>query len=170
MKKQLTIVLALFFVSTTITSNAQIAGIQGSDPAFGLVKIQQGKKVSEVDVLTTIQNKFQNQFANVKWESWTKTSDGYAIRFSKDEMDNLIFYDSKANISGRVRYYKANFLPFDIRLQVESDYYNYDILSVQEITVEKSVTYLVSIAAKNEWKIIRVSEAGMDVYKEYRRG
>ena len=85
-------------------------------------------------------------------------------------MDYLVFYDAKANIKGQVRYYKPDLLPVDIRFQVESAYFNYDILSVQEIILDKSTTYLIAIEAKNDWKIIRVSEAGMDVYKQYRKG
>jgi hypothetical protein len=170
MKKQLSILLVLFFVSATITSiNAQISGLPGLDPTFESFKLH-GTKPSEDDVLTNIRKKFQKQFANAKLESWTKLNKGYAIRFSAASIENLVFYDTKANITGQVRYYKPDYLPFDIRFQVESTYYDYDILSVQEVIVEKSVTYLVSIAAKNEWKIIRVNETGMDVYKEYRRG
>ena len=171
MKKQLSILIVLFLASATITSiNAQINGVSKFDAAFESVKLQHSTKLSEDDVLTNIRKKFQKQFANAKLETWTKVENGYAIRFSAGSIENLVFYNAKANLTGQVRYYKPDYLPFDIRLQVENMYYNYDILSVQEVIVEKSITYLVSIAAKNEWKIIRVSEAGMDVYKEYRTG
>ena len=170
MKKQLSILIVLFLASATISINAQINGVSKFDAAFESVKLQHSTKLSEDDVLTIIRKKFQKQFANAKLETWTKVENGYAIRFSAGSIENLVFYNAKANLTGQVRYYKPDYLPIDIRVQVESMYYNYDILSVQEVIVERSTTYLVSIAAKNEWKIIRVSDAGMDVYKQYHKG
>jgi hypothetical protein len=170
MKKQLSILIVLFLASATISINAQINGVSKFDGAFEPVSLQHSTKLSEDDVLTNIRKKFQKQFANAKLETWTKVENGYAIRFSAGSIENLVFYNAKANLTGQVRYYKPDYLPIDIRVQVESMYYNYDILSVQEVIVERSTTYLVSIAAKNEWKIIRVSDAGMDVYKQYHKG
>ena len=170
MKKQLSILIVLFLARATISINAQINGVSKFDGAFEPVSLQHSTKLSEDDVLTNIRKKFQKQFANAKLETWTKVENGYAIRFSEGSIENLVFYNAKADLTGQVRYYKPDYLPFDIRLQVESMYYNYDILSVQEVIVEKSITYLVSIAARNEWKIIRVSDAGMDVYKQYHKG
>ena len=171
MKKQLSILFVFFFASAAITGiNAQILGVPAPDSAFESLKLQHSTKLSEDNVLTNIRKKFQKQFTNAELESWTKLNNGYAIRFSAASIENLVFYDTHANITGQVRYYKPDYLPFDIRFQVESTYYDYDILSVQEVIIGKSITYLVSIAAKNEWKIIRVSDAGMDVYKQYHKG
>ncbi len=171
MKKQLGILLALFFAGASITSvNAQSAEVSPFNGRFASVELQHHSNLSGGDVLANIRKTFQKQFANVELESWLKTNDGYAIRFNTGGIDNLVFYDVKANNKGQVRYYKSNYLPADIRFQVESAYFNYDILSVQEITFNKSITYLIAIEAKKDWKIIRVSEAGMDVYKQYRKG
>ena len=171
MKKQPGILIALFFAVATITGvYAQSSGSFGFEASFGSIKSQSHTNLSEDDILASIQKKFRKQFTDVKRESWTKTNNGYAIRFNTGTIDYLVFYDAKANIIGQVRYYKPTNLPNDIRFQVESAYFNYDILSVQEVTVEKTITYLVAIEARNEWKIIRVSAAGMDVYKEYRKG
>jgi len=170
MKKQLGILLALFFAGASVTSvNAQPAEVPPTG-TFGSMESQHHSNLSEGDVLINIRKKFQKQFSNVKPESWIKTNDGYAIRFNTNSIDNLVFYDVKANNKGQVRYYKSDYLPVDIRFQVESVYFNYDILSIQEIILDKSITYLIAIEAKNDWKIIRVSEAGMDVYKQYRKG
>jgi len=171
MKKQLGILLALFFSGAVITNgNAQTSSASGFEAGLGAIKSQSHTNFSEDDILTSIQKKFKKQFTGITLESWTKTNGGYAVRFSAGTSDNLVFYDAKGNTTGQVRYYKPIYLPYDIRFQVESAYFNYDIFSVQEVIVEKSITYLIAIQAKKEWKIIRVSAAGMDVYKEYSKG
>jgi hypothetical protein len=170
MKKQLSILLAIFLAGATVNGmKAKSHSLTGFEAGFHPVK-EASTIHSEPGLLTNIQKKFHKQFANVTLESWTKTNDGYAIRFFAGAIYNLVFYNSKADLTEQVHYYKRNYLPIDIRYQVESTYHNYNIVSVQEITAEKSITYLVSIEMGNEWKIIRVSEAGMDVYKEYRKG
>src|SRR5436189_3400283 len=128
MKKQLSILIVLFLASATISINAQINGVSKFDGAFEPVSLQHSTKLSEDDVLTNIRKKFQKQFANAKLETWTKVENGYAIRFSAGSIENLVFYNAKANLTGQVRYYKPDYLPIDIRVQVESMYYNYDIL------------------------------------------
>jgi len=171
MKKQLTILLALFLTGAGMNSiNAQISEASGVEPLTSSVKMQAHTNLSEDEILTNVRKRFQRQFPNAELESWMKTNDGYSIRFSSRSIENLVFYNTKANITGQVRYYKSETLPFDVRFQVESAYHDYKIVSVQEITVEKSKAYLVAIEATNDWKIIRVGEDGMDVYKEYRKG
>jgi hypothetical protein len=171
MKKQLSILLAICLAGATMNGvKAQTHSLAGFDAGFQPAKVQPQIIHSEPDLLTNIQKKFHKEFANVTFESWTKTNDGYAIRFFAGAIYNLVFYNTNAKLTEQVRYYKRNYLPIDIRYQVESTYHNYNIVSVQEITVEKSITYLVSIEMGNEWKIVRVNETGMDVYKEYRKG
>src|SRR5689334_17561764 len=98
MKKQLGIFLALFFAGASGTSiNAQPADVSQFNGPFGSMELQQHTNLSDDDVLTNIRKKFQKQFSSVKLESWTKTNDGYAIRFNTGSIDNLVFYDVKAN-------------------------------------------------------------------------
>ena len=171
MKKQLSILLALFLASAGLNSiDAQTSVSYGTDPQISPVKIESPATLSEEDVLTNVQEKFHKHFPDVQVDSWIKTNEGYAIRFLSRSVDNLVFYNAKAKITGQVKYYKAEKLPFDVRFQVESSYCNYKIVSVQEVIVGKSKTYLVAVNAENDWKIIRISDEGLDVYKEYRKG
>jgi hypothetical protein len=172
MKKKFSILSALLFVVAGVNSiNAQTSGISVSQ--FETVRAPLGSQHTSlwmIDVSQNVQKRFQRQFPGADGESWGKTDNGYFVRFTLAGIQNCAFLDKKGNLSGQIRYYYENNLPAEVRARVKSNYYDYRIMSVQEVTVETATSFLVAIAANHEWKIIRVSEDDMDVYREYEDG
>jgi hypothetical protein len=174
MKKKLfifsAIMLGVASVNSTIAQNVVASASQEYETYAVPVETQNVSSSSINDVSQTVQKKFEKQFPEVSGETWIKTHDGYVVRFNSDDINNWVFLDKKGNVVGTMRYYDENDLPSDIRDQVKTRFYDYKIISVQEVTVANSTAYLVSIKANHEWKIIKVGEEEVSIYKEYEDG
>jgi hypothetical protein len=89
------------------------------------------------------------------------------VLFTNGNVQKRIFLGRKGNVKFQISYYSEAELPADVRARVKSVYYDYNIFSVQEINLNRSKFYLVSLENNNTWKIIRVDDNDMEVYKEY---
>ena len=115
---------------------------------------------------------FANTHRSIKDEKWLQAKDGCIVRFINEGINTNISYDRKGNWFGSVKSYGEEKLPRDIRHIVKSDYYDYMILSIQEIeTIDsKGVpTYIINMQSNTEIKIVRIHEGEMNVWKEYNR-
>lgn len=103
-------------------------------------------------------------------ENWSTKSDGYRASFKKDGVTYLVDYNKKGNWNSTIRIYNQAQLPKDIRRIVRSSYYDYNIVSVSELTIGKTVAYFVKIQDEVSLKTVRVMDNDMAVIEDYRRG
>ncbi|MGZ3940326.1 MAG: hypothetical protein ACXVBK_16255 [Flavisolibacter sp.] len=123
-----------------------------------------------VTVSNNLEKKFRKQFPSAADAQWYETSTGFVVHFSDVEIKNIVFLDKKGNTVGQLSYCSEKDLPANVRQQVRSNYYDYSITFVKELTVGKAKAYLVTVEDKTSWKIIRVTEEGMDVFEEHIKG
>ncbi len=114
-------------------------------------------------------NKFNKTFKEAGNASWFGTVDGYKAEFTKEDIKTKVFYDRKGRWLATIRYYGESNLPKDVRHVVKSNYYDYDILHVQEVTVGNKTAYLVRIEDKTSFKTIRVTDSQMDEYMAFEK-
>ena len=165
MKKQINIFCVVLFISMLFGAlNAQTVAFHAGTKTTG--KTVTATAVSE-EVSDNVQKKFKKIFPGITGESWDRINNGYAVVFRNGNVQNRIFLTPKGNIRLRMSYYNEAELPADVRMRVKSVYYDYNIFTVQEINFNKTRVYLVFLEDKTTWKIIRVDENGMDIYKEY---
>ncbi|PWT96340.1 MAG: hypothetical protein C5B52_16000 [Bacteroidetes bacterium] len=97
---------------------------------------------------------------------WRQIQDGFIAEFTQDGIQSRTAYDKKGNFVYTIKTYGEKDLPKEVRKQVKSTYYDFSITQVEEVHASDKVAYLVHIQDGNAWKIIRVTEDDMDVYKE----
>ena len=81
-------------------------------------------------------------------------------------------HDKKGKLLYSVKRYNESQLPKDVRSLVRSQYYDYNITGVEEITVpgeEKSI-YMVHLQDDTNIKIVKVYDGALEVTGEYIRG
>jgi len=81
-------------------------------------------------------------------------------------------HDKKGRLLYQVKRYDENQMPKEIRSLVRSQYYDYNIVGVEEITIpgeEKSI-YVVHLQDDTTIKIVKVYDGVMEVTGEYVRG
>ena len=112
---------------------------------------------------------FNKTFKATANASWSETSDGFVAKFKKNDIETKVFYDVKGRWIGNVRNYQEKDLPREIRHRVKSNYYDYNIYLVQEVTVGDNTAYLVKIEDKTSIKTIRIVDGEMDEYEAFQK-
>ena len=103
---------------------------------------------------------FNKTFKGSENVEWSKIDNSLTAQFTKDEVETTVFYNLKGKCIANIRAYKENKLPPDIRHRVRSNYYDYSIFHVQEVTVRDKTAYLVNIEDENFIKTIRITPDG----------
>lgn len=98
--------------------------------------------------------------------NWFQTQEGSIAEFEKDGIVTRIDYDHKGRFIAMIRRYSEDKLPADVRHQVKSTYYDYNIFLVIEVTTNNKTAYLVKMEDQKTLKTIRVVDGEMDVYED----
>ena len=112
---------------------------------------------------------FSKTFKGASNAAWSETTDGFMAKFTKDDVETKVFYDRKGRWIANIRNYQEDKLPKDIRQMVKSNYYDFSIFLVQEVTVGDKTAYLVKIEDKTSIKTIRITDEGMDEYEAFEK-
>ena len=103
---------------------------------------------------------FSKNFKGLENAEWSKIDNILKAQFTKDQVETTVFYNLKGKWIANMRTYNEDKLPGDIRHRVRSNYYDYSIFHIQEITVRDKTAYLVNIEDKNFIKTIRINPNG----------
>jgi len=123
------------------------------------------------DINARALKQFSKAFKSAANASWYETKEGgFVAKFRQDGIETRANYDHKGNWTGTIRTYTEENLPKEVRHMVKSNYYDYNIFLVQEVTVGNITAYLVKIEDATTLKTIRVIDGEMDVYESYKKG
>ena len=164
MKKQVNIFCAVLFIAIGYCNlNAQSIAFNPRNKSIN----KPAAIVPDEKVADNVQRKFKKEFPGITGESWAKIDNGYMVMFTNGKVQKRVFLGRKGNVKLQIGYYSEAELPADVRTRVKSVYYDYNIFSVQEFNLNRTKFYLVSLENASTWKIIRVDDNDMEVYKEY---
>lgn len=117
-----------------------------------------------------VSKNFAKDFSNATNPVWTKTADGFMVRFTSNGIQNCAYLTRQGVCESRIRYYSETELPVAIRSQVKRTYYDFEITSVKEVYHHNTTTYLITVADAKTWKVIRVLDGETDVWEEHVKG
>ena len=123
-------------------------------------------------VIPRAERNFSKAYKNVTNVKWDAIKNGFAAKFILNEIKTIIYYDKKGRWIGSLKNYKEEKMSTRIRGIIKAVYYNYNILYIQEIELNKSEntpTYVIGIEDSTSIKILRIYEDHMEVWKEYRK-
>lgn len=110
---------------------------------------------------------FSEAFAGVTGVQWSVVVSGYMAQFTANGVVTRDFYDAKGNWRYTIKYYDGKQLTAGVASTVRSVYYDYAILSVQEVVLANKTIYLVNIEGDKKLKTIRVCNDEVEVMNEY---
>jgi hypothetical protein len=108
---------------------------------------------------------FNKSHKGIGDEQWFETKEGGSVcRFVDNNGVNRAYYNKKGNWQYTISDYTEKELPEDIRRQVKSTYYDYDISFAQKIdmVMASKLVYLVQIQHEKDFKVVRVCEGEME--------
>jgi hypothetical protein len=152
--------MGLYVINDANTFRSALAAIDA--------KSLNGYSTSEVSEINAKAVKdFSKTFKNAANTQWYKIPDGFVAHFSVNGVEKRTYYDKRGNWHFTITYLDEKALPKDVRGQVKSIYYDYDIATIQKVEVEDKVVYLIHMQDEKTWKTVRVSEDGMDEIENY---
>jgi hypothetical protein len=112
---------------------------------------------------------FNKTFKGIDDANWFKTKEGFIAEFNKDGIFTRVDYDRKGRNIAMIRRYGEDKLPKDVRHLVKSNYYDYNIYLIIEVTYNNIKAYLVKIEDEKNLKTIRVIDGEWDVYEDFQK-
>jgi hypothetical protein len=180
MKKTLFVSLFILACAMTCISYAQSSDIAGGKLQSGSAKLNFASENSGTpsrsgpvplnDINTKALRDFMTSYKNAADVRWTILPDGFRVHFYVDGIQTRIFYNKKGNREAMIRYYNEDKLPFAIRYQVKTGFFDFAISQVTEVTAGNKTVYLVKIEDKTSGKTIEVAEGEMEVAEEHLKG
>ena len=76
-----------------------------------------------------------------------------------DGIRNRIAYDKKGHLHSKLRFYTEDELPRDVRHLVKSNYYDFSIAGVTEVSYSGKLAHVINLESKTEWKKLKVVDA-----------
>jgi hypothetical protein len=118
------------------------------------------------------QKDFQDRFKNVDNAQWFYDSKfGFVTYFLQDGYGNRVFYDKKGNWMYSLIFYGEGKLSRDIRAQIKSIYFDFNITLVEEIQMKEGFKYVVYLEDKSDIKVLEVNgEGGIQILQELAKG
>jgi len=80
-----------------------------------------------------------------------------------------VFYDKKGKVRFTIDYYGEGQLPRDVRAIVKPEYYDYAILTVQEVKTNGKSIYLIDLEDSTTIKTVRVADGEMELVRTLNR-
>lgn len=103
---------------------------------------------------------------------WITVDDGFRASFTSDGVSHKVYYNKKGNWTASLKNYTEDRLPFQVRDMVKRTYYDYNIPYVDEVETIHSAgipTYIVHLEGKSDYKLIRVCNGEMAVWKAFKK-
>ena len=124
------------------------------------------------DAMTSINTKAVKSFSKSYKKShatWFAIPDGFVAIFSENGIKTKVYYDNKGRLIGDIQTYQEDKLPKEIRHQVKSTYYDFNIMVVNELTVGSEKVYLVKIEDKTSFMTLRLQNGEMTETEVYQK-
>ncbi len=153
--------------------SAQSLSKSGPEPALAIASASIGEKPGTAvghetdEAKNKVIREISKNFPNATDLQFTTTEYGSYTRFIQDGIVNRVFFNNKGKQVFAVKYYDENKLPAEIRALVKSTYYDYVILTVEEIKIADKTVFMVDIDGNKSRKTIRISDGEMETVNDF---
>jgi hypothetical protein len=173
MKNTLKIFVAAAIAVFAITGNAKARPKIDSTNESGYFMLfkHNDKKSGNVSsaISTRALKSFQKKYKTTTDVSWYSTDEGYIASFTKDDIKTSVAYNRKGTWNHAISYYSEKKLPTDVRSQVKSKYFDYEIAGVIEVSLTDQTVYMIYLQDETVFKTIRICDGEMEEISTYTR-
>ena len=90
---------------------------------------------------------FEKQFPGAQYPRWyeIEESEIYAVSFGYNEQSLMAYVDRSGIVLATLRNVDMNYLPFPVKESIQSKYAGYNIVKIEELTMNSDLSYLVQL-------------------------
>ena len=169
--------LFMVYVSTSLAYAQNQTSVAKLQLKPGIISSVQASEEKENDrilpdkVSTKAAKDFTKTYKNATRVNWYRCGDGFVVYFiPANDVKTKVYYDKKGNYQCKVRGYAEDKLSPEIRHQVKSSYYDFNIFWVTEIRAKNKTAFIIKLEGKTSWKTIKVVGDEMEATEEYKKG
>ncbi len=172
--KKISLTLAAAIIVTIVTTSSIYAQNSKNDLVFTDSPKNQAATKSDIklpggSLNTKAEKSFHKAFKTINGETWVPAKDGIVAKFIKDGIHTMVYYNKKGTWMGTLRYLSEDLLPKDVRHTVKSEYYDFSISNIVEVTVGDKTAYLITMEDKTSIKQVKVVDGEMEVTHDYKK-
>jgi hypothetical protein len=112
---------------------------------------------------------FREYFGNAENPTWYMTNKNFLIKFMTDDNINRALFTKRGDLIYHISYGYEKNLPEDIRRQVKSTYYDYDITRAIKVTEADRVIWVVNLEDAKNLILVRLEEGEMEEVQKVKR-
>lgn len=127
--------------------------------------IKEPTRLNEINIKAV--RAFAKEYKDVHDAKWYKGDNWLAAYFTKNNVSVKVFYDCSGSHKYTLRSYDESVLPQEVRHQVKSTHYDFNIFRVTEVTTREAVFYYIKLEGKHSWKDVRVVNNEMENLHEF---
>jgi hypothetical protein len=110
---------------------------------------------------------FIQRVGDQKDEHWYKATAGYEAEYTEGPVKAFYWYDKKGHWVYSILTYCEDRMPEEVRAQVRSNFYDFNIDWVKEVHEAQTTVYVVHIESARTWKEVAFQDGEMRVLKEF---
>jgi len=112
---------------------------------------------------------FRKYFASAQNPTWYMINKDFLIKFMTDDNLNRALFTKRGNLIYHISYGYEKNLPEDIRKQVKSTYYDYDISRAIKVTEADRVIWVVNLEDAKNLILVRLEEGEMEEVQKLKK-
>lgn len=114
-------------------------------------------------------NNFRAYFANAENPKWFGVNKDFLIRFMTDEDLNHALFTKRGNLVYHISFGYETSMPKDIRDQVRSTYYDYNITRAIKVTEANRLIWVINLEDAKNLILVRLENGDMEEVQRFKK-
>lgn len=111
---------------------------------------------------------FAGRFSEITTGKWLRSTTGYTVKFSENEVLCYVYYDRAGYFIKTIRYYVEKNIPVRFRNALRSEFSDYAIVAATELITEKEKSFYFHLKNRKKIKTVRIVSDIIEVIADYR--
>jgi hypothetical protein len=120
---------------------------------------------SNTAISARINKAFSSFFKDATIVSWYEIDKKFLIKFIQDDRENRALFTKGGQLVYHICYGNEQFLPFDVRKLVKSNYYDQQITRVLKVNQDRRNIWVISLEDEKQLIMVRVEDMELEETK-----
>jgi len=112
---------------------------------------------------------FQNYYSNAQNTEWYQLNKKFLVKYMTEDKKNQAVFGKRGRLVYNISYGYENSLPEEIRKQVKSNYYDYNITAAIKVTQQKRTIWVVNVEDAKKMIQVKLEDGEMEEIENYNK-
>ncbi len=127
-------------------------------------------KSSDVSMNARLNKSFEKYFKNVSHLRWHQVNKNFLAKFIQNDMQNRALFTKNGYMIWQISFGAEKHLHPDVRKQVKSTYFDYNISAVFKVVQDKRTIWVINLEDDKNLVVVRIEGGEMEEVEQYKKG